>query len=70
MRSDWEQVEVVDSVEDYLALLKEVFDFPAIKKLLSRSDFPILFDAMNAVTGAYAKPILVTELGASDKSVM
>lgn len=64
------EVEVVDSVEDYLALLKEVFDFPAIKKLLSRSDFPIMFDAMNAVTGAYANPILVAELGASDKSVM
>eukprot|EP00208_Stichococcus_sp_RCC1054_P002668 CAMPEP_0206134820 /NCGR_PEP_ID=MMETSP1473-20131121/224_1 /ASSEMBLY_ACC=CAM_ASM_001109 /TAXON_ID=1461547 /ORGANISM="Stichococcus sp, Strain RCC1054" /LENGTH=557 /DNA_ID=CAMNT_0053526443 /DNA_START=244 /DNA_END=1917 /DNA_ORIENTATION=- len=64
------EVEVVDSVEDYLATLKEVFDFPALKALVSRSDFPIVFDAMNAVTGAYANPILVNELGASPDSVM
>ena len=57
-------------MEDYLATLKEVFDFPALKALVSRSDFPIVFDAMNAVTGAYATPILVNELGASANSVM
>ena len=60
----------MDSVEDYLATLKEVFDFPAIKALVSRPDFSIVFDAMNAVTGAYANPILVGELGASPDSVM
>lgn len=64
------QVEVVDPVEDYLATLKDIFDFPAMKELIARPDFHMLFDAMNAVTGAYAKPIFIGELGASEDSVM
>ena len=64
------QVEVVDPVADYLATLKDIFDFPAIKELIARPDFHMLFDAMNAVTGAYAKPIFIGELGASEDSVM
>ena len=64
------QVEVIDCVEDYLATLKEVFDFPALKKFLGRSDFKLVFDAMHAVTGAYAKPIFVDQLGADAGVVM
>ena len=63
------QVEVIDSVTDYLATLKEVFDFPTLKEFVGRKDFSFCFDAMNAVTGAYAAPIFVNELGA-DKSVV
>lgn len=63
------QVEVIDSVSDYLATLKEVFDFPLLKKFLSRPDFRFTFDAMWAVTGAYAGPILVDELGANPASI-
>ena len=62
------EVEVIDPVEDYLTLLKQVFDFDLIKSLLSRSDFNMRFDAMHAITGAYAKPILVDALGASPDS--
>ncbi|KAG7017117.1 Phosphoglucomutase, chloroplastic [Cucurbita argyrosperma subsp. argyrosperma] len=62
-------VEVVDPVSDYLELLENVFDFPLIKSLLSRSDFRFVFDAMHAVTGAYAKPIFVDKLGASLDSI-
>lgn len=58
------EVEVVDPVDDYLACLKEVFDFALLKAFLSRSDFSMCFDAMHAVTGPYAKRILVEELGA------
>ncbi|GKV05063.1 hypothetical protein SLEP1_g17111 [Rubroshorea leprosula] len=57
-------VEVVDPVSDYLELMESVFDFQLIKSLLSRSDFRFTFDAMHAVTGAYAKPIFVDKLGA------
>ena len=57
------EVEVVDPVADYLAQLKEVFDFALLKKFLSRKDFTMVFDAMHAVTGPYAKRILV-EVGA------
>jgi phosphoglucomutase len=37
---------------------------------LSRSDFKIRFDGMHAITGAYAKPILVDALGAKGDSVV
>ncbi|XP_020582830.1 phosphoglucomutase, chloroplastic isoform X2 [Phalaenopsis equestris] len=59
-------VEVIDPVADYLDLLENVFDFELMKNLLSRPDFRFLFDAMHAVTGAYAKPIFVDRLGAND----
>jgi len=41
---------VLDSVEDYTALMEELFDFPAIRNLISLG-FRIAFDAMSAVTG-------------------
>ena len=34
------EVEVVDPVADYLAVLKSVFDFPMLKKFLSRKVGP------------------------------
>ncbi|KAH6828207.1 phosphoglucomutase [Perilla frutescens var. hirtella] len=63
-------VEVVDPVADYVELLEDVFDFSLIKSLLSRSGFRFIFDAMHAVTGAYAKPIFVEKLGASPESIL
>ncbi|XP_039000187.1 phosphoglucomutase, chloroplastic-like [Hibiscus syriacus] len=62
-------VEVVDPVSDYLELMESVFDFQLIKSLLTRSDFRFAFDAMHAVTGAYAKPIFVDKLGACLDSI-
>ncbi|KAF3327114.1 phosphoglucomutase [Carex littledalei] len=63
-------VEVVDPVSDYLELMEAVFDFQLVKDLLSRPDFRFIFDAMHAVTGAYAKPIFVDRLGASPSCIM
>ncbi|CAO2838933.1 unnamed protein product [Amaranthus hypochondriacus] len=62
-------VEVVDPVADYLELMESVFDFELIRRLLERPDFRFTFDAMHAVTGAYAKPIFVEKLGASPDSI-
>ncbi|KAE8664002.1 Phosphoglucomutase [Hibiscus syriacus] len=62
-------VEVVDPVSDHLELMESVFDFQLIKSLLTRSDFRFAFDAMHAVTDAYAKPIFVDKLGASLDSI-
>ncbi|CAL9243163.1 unnamed protein product [Arabidopsis halleri] len=62
-------VEVIDPVSDYLELMEDVFDFDLIRGLLSRSDFGFMFDAMHAVTGAYAKPIFVDTLGAKPDSI-
>lgn len=64
------KVEVIDSVSDYLTLLKEIFDFEEIRSLLARPNFRFKFDAMHAVTGAYAKPIFVESLGASEDSII
>lgn len=63
-------VEVIDPVSDYLELLETVFDFQLIRGLLSRPDFRFVFDAMHAVTGAYAKPIFVDKLGANQDSIL
>jgi phosphoglucomutase len=64
------EVEVVDPVSDYLAILKEVFDFGMLKAFVSRPDFSMVFDAMHAVTGPYAKAIFVNELGAKPESIL
>ncbi len=56
-------VEVIDGVDDYLALMQQLFDFDQIGDLL-RNNYPIAFDAMHAVTGPYAKRLLEGLLGA------
>ena len=63
-------VEVIDPVAEYLALLREVFDFDLIRGFLAREDFSMRFDCMHAITGAYAARIFCDELGAPARSVM
>lgn len=63
------QVEVIDSVTDYAELMQSLFDFNAIRQLLS-GGFKIAFDAMHAVTGPYAKVIIEGMLGAPAGTVM
>lgn len=63
-------VTVIDPVDDYAALLAGLFDFDAIRALLARRDFRFRFDAMHAVTGPYAKRLLVERLGAPAGSVI
>jgi phosphoglucomutase len=57
------QLEVIDGVDDYIALMQKLFDFDQIGDLL-RNDFPIAFDAMHAVTGPYATRLFEGLLGA------
>jgi phosphoglucomutase len=44
-------VEVIDSVNDYVSYMKEIFDFASIKALVQgteqRKPFQVLIDAMN-----------------------
>lgn len=63
-------VEVLDCVQDYLDLMKDIFDFPKIADLLRKQDFKIRIDSMNGVMGPYAQRIFVTELGCSQNSVV
>ena len=62
-------VEIVDPVQDYAALMDELFDFAAIRALFG-SGFRMRFDAMSAVTGPYAIEILERRLGAAAGTVI
>eukprot|EP00244_Chara_vulgaris_P013085 TRINITY_DN723_c0_g1_i1.p1 TRINITY_DN723_c0_g1~~TRINITY_DN723_c0_g1_i1.p1 ORF type:complete len:585 (+),score=140.98 TRINITY_DN723_c0_g1_i1:324-2078(+) len=64
------EVAVIDAVEDYLALLKTIFDFSAMRSLFAHPDFSFVYDAMHGVGGVYAKAVFVDELGAPDSSLM
>ncbi len=63
------RVEIVDSVENYAALMQTLFDFDRIRDAF-RGGFTMRFDAMSAVTGPYAKTILEGMLGAAPGSVL
>ena len=61
-------VEVIDGVDDFVELMQELFDFDSIRDLI-RSDFPLAFDAMHAVTGPYATRLFEELLSAPAGSV-
>ena len=63
------QIEVIDSVKDYVEMMQNIFDFNAIKKMFANG-FTMRFDAMNAVTGPYAIEIFENILGAPKGSVV
>jgi phosphoglucomutase len=62
-------VSVIDPLEDYTAVMRELFDFDALRRLFD-GGFRILFDAMHGVTGPYARHIFGELLGAGEGSVM
>ena len=61
---------MIDPSEDYVALLRQVFDFDAIKALLARPEFSFVYDSMHGVQGPYAQAVFVDELGAPSSSLM
>jgi len=63
------KVEIFDPVADYVLLMEELFDFDAIRDLFA-SGFTMVFDAMSAVTGPYAREILERRLGAPEGTVL
>ncbi|KAF1862426.1 hypothetical protein Lal_00026959 [Lupinus albus] len=63
-------VEVFDSASDYVKLMKSIFDFESLRKLLSSPKFTFCYDALHGVGGAYAKRIFVDELGAQESSLI
>ena len=62
-------LEIIDGLKDYSALMEKIFDFDQISDFLTK-DFSLIFDAMNAVTGPYAKNIFVEKMGLADDCVM
>ncbi|PXF46312.1 putative phosphoglucomutase, cytoplasmic 2 [Gracilariopsis chorda] len=63
-------VEVINPVDHYLTMLRSIFDFDALRELMARPDFSMLFDAMHASTGEYARVIFGIELGAGFRAVL
>ncbi|GMM37749.1 phosphoglucomutase [Saccharomycopsis crataegensis] len=65
------EVEIIDSTEAYVEMVKSIFDFQLIKEFIDRrkSSFKVLFDALNGVTGPYGKAIFVDELGLPLESI-
>lgn len=63
-------VEVFDSTEDYVKLMKTIFDFTAIKDLITNPKFSFCYDALHGVAGVYAKKIFLEELGAKESSLL
>ena len=63
------EIVIFDPVTDYAELMESLFDFDAIRAMISQG-FALKFDAMHAVTGPYAKEIFERRLGAPEGSVM
>ncbi|KAI8365501.1 hypothetical protein EDC96DRAFT_509923 [Choanephora cucurbitarum] len=64
-------IDVIDGVQDYVELMKTIFDFDAIKSFFANNkDFKMLFDGMNGVTGPYGYRLFVEEFGLPESSVM
>lgn len=68
------QVDIIDSVEVYLNLMKDIFDFAKLKQLIKgsskRAPFKLLLNSMHGVTGPYVKKIFIEELGASSDNAV
>lgn len=62
-------VQVIDPVEDYASALGRVFDFPALRTLVARSDFSMAYDGMCGVAGPYGRGILGDILGVPASSL-
>ncbi|KAI9704403.1 MAG: Phosphoglucomutase-2 [Candelina mexicana] len=63
------EVEIIHSTDDYVEMLKDIFDFDLIRDFLkSHKDFKILFDALSGVTGPYGVAIFEKELGLPSSS--
>ncbi|KAJ2788665.1 hypothetical protein H4R20_007328, partial [Coemansia guatemalensis] len=64
-------VEIVDPVQDYVELLRDIFDFELIRNFRQKNlDFKLLFDALNGVTGPYGRRIFVEELGFPEQTTL
>jgi len=64
------RVEIIDTVTNYADFMQHLFDFDAIRALFKSGLFHMLFDAMHAVTGPYAKEILQRRLGTAADTLL
>lgn len=62
-------VEVIDPVEDYVAMVKSAFDFGSIREFIKSTGLRAIIDSLHAVTGVYTHRIFVEELGLPESSL-
>lgn len=62
------EIEVIDSVDDYVQLMKSIFDFDKIRNLLvgNQGTFPIIINALSGIMGPYVIRIFHEELNAKE----
>nr|CAB3264815.1 phosphoglucomutase-1 [Phallusia mammillata] len=63
-------VDVISSVQDYVEMMTNIFDFNAIKSYIQDINFKMLFDSLHGVVGPYATKIVCEELGATPDSAI
>lgn len=64
------KIKVINPVTDYAEMMAKLFDFDLIRQLFKSGKFRMRYDAMNAVTGPYAKYILEDVLHAPKGTVV
>lgn len=66
-------ISVIDPLEDYVNLMKTIFDFHGIQSFIANgfdgSPLKLLIDSMNGVTGPYVERIFVQELKCDKSSI-
>lgn len=69
-------VEVIDSVADYVQLMREIFDFEKLRSFVmgtkagGGAPLKMRIDSMNGVTGSYVNEIFLNCLGATPENVV
>ncbi len=63
------EIEVIDPLADYTAVMESLFDFERLRRLF-RGGFRMIFDGMHGVTGPYARHILESCFAASEGTVI
>jgi len=57
---------IFDGCASYTSLMKQLFDFDALRKFFTREDFSFVVDSLHGVGGVYCRKIFVEELGVSE----
>ena len=63
-------VEIIDSAEDYVRKMQQIFNFEAIRGFLQRPDFSMAYDCMHGVSGPYVRKIFGEILGVPQENLM
>ena len=50
-------IKIIENVNHYIEMMKNEFSFDAIRELLDRKDFKMVFDGLHGAAGPYAKAI-------------